>query len=135
MRHLGAMKHLLPLLPVFFVLFVCVASAETSPTPKAKTGIEGVITISPTHGGPSRRGEPESKPLPGVAFVVRQETREVTSFATDAEGRFSLSLPPGKYEVLARDQKYKFGGWGPFPVEVLADKMTTVRWDCDSGMR
>ena len=135
MGHLAVMKHLLPLLPVFFVLFACIASAGTSPAPKAKTGIEGVITISPTHGGPIRQGEPDSKPLPSTAFVVRQEGKEVALFQTDAGGHFSVSLPPGKYQVLAGDQKHKFGGRGPFSVEVLADKMTTVHWDCDSGLR
>lgn len=137
MGHLGLMKTLLalPLIPFCLALCACVVAADTSPAPKPKTGIEGVITISPTHGGPIRQGEPDSKPLPATAFVVEKDGKEVASFETDGAGRFSVSLPPGKYQVLGRDQKHKFGGRGPFSVEVLADKMTTVRWDCDSGLR
>ncbi|MEO5722377.1 MAG: carboxypeptidase-like regulatory domain-containing protein [Chthoniobacterales bacterium] len=126
----------LPLLPLCLALFACVVSAETSPSPAAgKTGLEGVITISPTHGGPIREGEDSSKPLPNTAFIVRQGMEEVARFTTDAEGKYRVALPPGEYHVLARDQKHKFGGWGPFPVEVAADKMTTKNLDCDSGLR
>ena len=127
----------LPLIPLFLALFSCVVSAETSPTPspKSETGLEGVITISPTHGGPIRQGEPESKPLPRTAFIVKQGDRIVATFETDEAGRFRIPLAPGNYNVLAADQKQKFGNYGPFPVEVTAGKMTQARWDCDSGLR
>ncbi len=108
-------------------------SAE--PSPKPETGIEGVITLSPTHGGPIREGEDSSRPLPNTAFIVRQGDAEVARFTSDDQGRFQVALPPGDYQVLAREQKHKFGGWGPFPVTVEAGKMTKKNIDCDSGMR
>ncbi len=115
------------------------ASADPSPTPSpspgAATGLEGVVTISPIVGGPVHQGVPSSKPLPNTEFVVRMKTEEVASFTTDAEGKYRVTLPPGQYNVLARDQKHKFGGWGPFPVEVAAGKMTSNNFDCDSGLR
>ncbi len=126
----------LPLIPFGLALFACVVAAETSPTPSGgKTGLEGVVTISPIKGGPIREGEVSSKPLPNTAFVVRKDTKEVAAFTTDAEGKYRVELPPGKYDVLARDQQHKFGGWGPFPVEVVAGRMTTKQIDCDSGLR
>lgn len=118
-----------------FAAMTCVVSAETSPSPKPETGIEGVVTISPTHGGPIREGEDSSRPLPDAIFVVRKGTEEVARFTTDDQGRFQVALPPGNYEVLAREQKHKLGGWGPFPIEVEAGKMTKRNFDCDSGMR
>lgn len=129
--------YVLPLIPVFFALFTCVASADASPTPspRSETGLEGVITISPTHGGPMRQGEPESKPLPHKAFVVKQDDRTVAEFETDEQGRFRISLAPGHYSVAAKDQTQKFNRCGPFPVEVTAGKVTQARWDCDSGLR
>lgn len=129
--------HALALLLIFLSVSVCLVVAETSPSPgsSAGTGIEGVITISPIQGGPIRQGVPDSKPLPNMAFVVRKGTEDVAAFETDAQGRFHVALPPGKYQVLARDQKHKFGGWGPFPVEVAAGKMTQKNFDCDSGLR
>ncbi len=108
-------------------------AAEASPKPE--TGLEGVVTISPTHGGPIREGEDASRPLPETAFVVRRGDAEVAKFTTDAQGRFRVPLPPGEYLVQAGDMKHKFGGWGPFPVRVEAGQMTKKNFDCDSGMR
>lgn len=130
----------LPLIPLWLALFTCVARAETSPTPspspsETKTGLEGVITRSPIHGGPIRQGEDSSAPLPNTMFVVRKGTEEVARFTTDAEGKYHVELPPGEYQVMARDQKHKFGGWGPFPVEVVTGKMTAKNFDCDTGLR
>jgi hypothetical protein len=122
---------------VALTLLQSFALAETSPTPSAPaaTGIEGLITISPVHGGPIRQGVDSSAPLPKTAFVVRQGERIVTKFVTDEEGRFRIALPPGNYEVLAEDQRHKFGGYGPWPVEVVGGEMAKVHWDCDSGLR
>jgi hypothetical protein len=128
--------HVLALIPVLFALAPCVALSETSPDAKSDTGLEGVITISPTHGGPITPDEPVSKPLPKTVFVVQREDRSIAAeFETDEQGRFRISVPPGHYDVLAKDQKHKFGGHGPFPVDVVSGKMTAVQWDCDSGMR
>ena len=130
--------HALALLPLFLSFLCCVASAESpTPSPKASagTGIEGVITRSPIHGGPIHQGEDSSAPMPNTVFIVRQGTAEVARFTTDADGKFRVALPPGKYEVLVGDQKRKFGGWGPFPVEVVSGKMTRKNFDCDTGMR
>ena len=127
----------LPMIPVFLAMLSCVVFADYSSTAssKSETGLEGVITISPTHGGPIRQGEPESKPLPHVAFVVKEGDRIVAKFETDEQGRFRVPLPPGNYNVAARDQRQKFNKYGPFPVEVIAGKMTQAHWDCDSGLR
>ncbi len=131
--------HALPFIPVVLAVLACLASAETSPSPSPSpspgTGLEGVITLSPTHGGPIRQGEPESKPMAKGEFVVRDGDRIVASFVTDEEGRFHVALPPGKYSVGAKEPRHKFGGYGPFPAEITAGKMTQVHWDCDTGLR
>jgi hypothetical protein len=118
-------------------LLGCFAVAETTPTPSAsaESGIEGSITISPVHGGPVRQDVETSAPLAKTAFVVRQGDRPIAKFVTDERVRFRVSLPPGNYEVLAEDQRRKIGSYGPWPVEVVAGKTASVRWDCDSGMR
>jgi hypothetical protein len=120
------------------LLAIChCALAESSPAPSAApdTGIEGIITISPVRGGPSRDGEEQSAPLARKEFVVRQGDRVVTSFTTDDEGRFRVTLPPGRYDVSAQGKRPRIGSWGPFPLEVVAGEMTKVSWNCDSGMR
>lgn len=117
----------------------CLVMADPTPTPTSTpapaSGIEGVITISPTHGGPIRVDEVSSRPLPSTTFVVRQGEQEVTSFTTDTEGRFRVALPPGKYQVMAGGESRRVGRFGPFEVEVSAGKMSSVQWACDSGMR
>lgn len=103
--------------------------------PAADTGIEGVIAISPIHGGPVREGMPTSKPLANTAFVVENNSGIVKSFTTDERGGFHISLPPGRYTVRKEGWTRGIGKFGPFDVEVTPGKMTKVEWECDSGMR
>jgi hypothetical protein len=99
------------------------------------TGIEGVITIAPIHPGPISEDVPSSGPLANVSFVIQNEKGIVTSFTTDAEGRFRVSLGPGHYTVAMKEKGHGIRGYGPFDVDVVAGKMTKVEWRCDSRMR
>ena len=120
------------------VLAFLIMSALFSPgqTPSgAETGIEGVITISPTQAGPVRDDSPPSRPLANAAFAVENEKGQVASFTTDAQGHFRTSVPPGHYKVSMKGRKSSIGRFGPFEVNVVAGKMTKVQWECDSGIR
>jgi hypothetical protein len=110
-----------------------VAAGQTSPG--TETGIEGVITISPSQAGPVRADAPSSKPLANTAFVVENEKAEVTSFTTNDQGQFRASVPPGHYKVSIKGRKGGIGHFGPFEVDVAPGKMTHVQWECDSGIR
>lgn len=114
----------------------CLAfAAETGEAaPEVKTGVEGVVTISPAHGGPIRKGEANAMTLPAVAFAVMKETEQVATFITDGNGRFRLELPPGSYQAAPLSRP-RIGHYGPFPFEVIDGKVTRVEWLCDSGMR
>jgi hypothetical protein len=101
----------------------------------ADTGIEGVITISPTQPGPIRADTPGSQPLANTAFVVENEKGEVTSFTTDEHGHFRTPLVPGHYKVSIKGRKSSIGHYGPFEVDVVPGKMAKVQWECDSGIR
>jgi hypothetical protein len=127
----------LRIIPALLVLFSCFSSAETQPTPAPETGtgLEGVITVSPIRGGPSRADLPDSGPLANVAFVVENERGAVTSFTTDDQGQFRISLAPGHYTVSRGGKKGGIGKFGPFEVDVVAGKMTSVQWNCDTGIR
>src|SRR5438128_9434396 len=109
--------------------------AARMPAAEAQRGIEGEITISPAHGGPSRVGVPESAPLPNTEFVVENESGTVAEFTTDDRGRFHVSLPPGHYTVSLKSRKPALGKYGPFKVDVAAGQTSKVRWNCDNGMR
>jgi hypothetical protein len=114
----------------------CLAFAAEGEQPQSeiKTGVEGVVTISPAQGGPIRQGEANALTLPAVAFAVMKETEQVATFVTDANGRFRLELPPGSYQA-APISRPKIGYYGPFSFEVTEGKVTKVGWLCDSGLR
>jgi hypothetical protein len=107
-------------------------NAQTSPI---ATGIEGVISIGPTHGGPIQAGETASAPLANVAFVVANAAGEVAAFTTDGSGYFRIPLAPGRYSIKAKKPKARFPRCGPFDVEVTAAGFNKVTWECDTGMR
>jgi hypothetical protein len=99
------------------------------------TGIEGVVSIGPIHGGPQRSDEPASAPLANAVFEVANDAGAVTTFTTDAAGHFRVPLAPGRYSIKRKDVKAKVGHCGPFEVEVTTSGFKQIRWDCDSGMR
>ena len=121
---------------IILVLLVMPACAFSGQTPSgAESGIEGAITISPAKPGPIRADAPGSKPLANTTFVVQNKNGEVTSFTTDDQGRFRVSVPPGHYKVLLKGRKTTIGRFGPFEVDVAPGKTTNVQWQCDSGIR
>jgi Prealbumin-like fold domain len=118
-----------------FLIFAAFCYAQTSPAPMPETGIEGVITISPSHGGAVRPGITNSKPLANTTFVVNNATGTVAEFTTDNQGQFKIALAPGPYWVARKGEQHKIGRYGPFDVDVTAGQMAKVEWRCDSGMR
>ena len=115
--------------------FSTLASYSSSPDSSSESGVEGVITMSPTRPGPLRRDDPVSKPLAGVGFVIEENDRRVATFTTDDQGRFKVLLKPGRYTVSRDGQKLPAGYFGPFDLEIQKGQLTKVEWNCDSGMR
>lgn len=127
----------LPVLAVLLVLFSRFVMAETQSTPKpdSETGFEGVISVGPIQGGPTKQGVPDSRPLANVEFLIEKENNPVASFKTDDQGRFRISLPSGHYTVSRKDWKAAIGSYGPFEVDVTTGQIKRVQWNCDTGMR
>ncbi len=90
--------------------------------------------MSPSRPGPLRKDAPEAAPVSQMTFEVRQGERKISSFTTDADGHFQVSLPPGHYVVVRRDANASIGQWR-FEVDVTAGEATKVHWTADSGMR
>jgi hypothetical protein len=104
--------------------------------PDRATGVEGAVTVSPTRPGPIRKGSeiPNAAPLPNTVFTVRNEKGTVTSFTTDSQGHFRVSLKPGHYVILLAEHRFP-RPCGPFDIDVVSGKMAKVEWRCDTGMR
>ena len=119
---------------VLVLLVACVALGQSNRD--MTTGIEGVITVSPTRPGPIRAGSdtPNAAPLPNATFRVTSNEGSVTTFTTDPQGHFRVPLKPGHYSVLLAENRFP-RPCGPFEIDVEAGKMTEVEWRCDSGMR
>lgn len=129
------MNRICVLFLTFFGIFPCLALAETAGTPGGATGMEGKITVSPVHGGPTRQGEIDNRPLAKMSFEVKSGDRLVTSFETDDQGHFRVLLAPGHYTVSRKAYTGAVGSYGPFEVDVSAGKMASFRWQCDTGLR
>ena len=123
--------------PLFLALLLIYGSVSFGQIePDRGTGIEGVITVSPTRPGPIRAGSdiPNAAPLPNALFSVENEKGKVTSFTTDGQGRFRVSLKPGHYVIALAEHRFP-RPCGPFEIDVESAKMTKVEWRCDTGMR
>jgi hypothetical protein len=123
--------------PLFLALLLTYGSVSFGQIePDRGTGIEGVITVSPTRPGPIRAGSdiPNAAPLPNAVFTVGNEKGIVRSFTTDSEGRFRVSLKPGHYVVTLAEHRFP-RPCGPFEIDVESAKMTKVEWRCDTVMR
>jgi hypothetical protein len=123
--------------PLFLALLLTYGSVSSGQTePDRGSGIEGVITVSPTRPGPIRAGSdvPNAAPLPNAVFTVGNEKGVVRSFTTDSEGRFQVSLKPGHYVIALAEHRFP-RPCGPFEIDVEPAKMTKVEWRCDTGMR
>ena len=116
-------------------LIVC-ASIARSDSKAGNTGITGLVLVTPIRPGPIRAGSetPTAAPLPNAKFSVTSDETLVTTFMTDADGRFQISLKPGHYSVSLAENRFP-KPCGPFKINVEAGKMTDVEWRCDSGMQ
>ncbi len=115
----------------------CLAFSQTQAAADAQSGsgVAGTIVVGPIHGGPVREGVPSTVGLPNTEFEVKQGDKVVTSFETDQQGHFKVSLPPGHYTVSRKNHAGAVGHYGPFEVTVTAGKMQSVHWECDTGLR
>lgn len=122
------MKRLVPcLLATALLLSACAG------TPSASGGIEGTVTAGPTC--PVETLDSPCPPMPWSGTVrATSADGDVYEAETDSKGNFSLSLPPGTYEVAPET-----GGQAPptgIPeTVVVTEAMQTVDLEVDTGIR
>jgi hypothetical protein len=100
-----------------------------------KTGLQGVVLRGPIQ-PVCRENEPcDDEPF-AASFSVEQGGRVVSSFNSDAKGKFLVYLKPGLYTITpGNDAPILFPEAQVKEVEVLAGELTSVTLSFDTGIR
>jgi hypothetical protein len=111
-----------------------VNACSSGPSRDVTTGVQGTISAGPTC-PVEREGQPcPPSPVEAHIDVIASDGRRSAQAASDADGRFSVLVVPGRYTLHV-------SGTGPFPVcpdtAVAVPDEGTVTRDivCDSGIR
>jgi hypothetical protein len=112
-----------------------ILTGAVSASGEGRSGVKGVITLSPACGGPQREGNSCSAPYPNVELrLISGSGATVASTRTSSAGDYLLPVPAGKYRVVVAPS-VRFTRC-PSPEVVVEDKQVSViDIDCDSGMR
>jgi len=100
------------------------------------SGVHGVVTLSPTCGGPQREGDaPCQAPYADAEVrLISASGATVASTRTSSAGHYLLFAPVGHYRVQVTTPVRITRC--PSPDVVVEEKrMNVVDIDCDSGMR
>lgn len=91
--------------------------------------------------GPTCPVETAGQPCPDrpvAGATIRVENLggdEVTVTMTDSDGRYSFSLPPGSYRVVAQPHEGLMGAPEPVEITLGAGQSLTVDLSYDTGIR
>ena len=101
----------------------------------AATGVQGVVTLSPTCSGAQSEGAACSGPFSGARVSLQSpEGNRVATGTTPATGHYRLLAPAGDYRLLVRTP-VKLMRCPARGVHVPATGFVSADIDCDSGMR
>lgn len=116
-------------------LIVAVGTACDQPlSPTIDTGLTGVVVRGPI-APVCEIDRPCNAPF-NATFDVFDDARRVAGFRSDAEGRFTVTLPAGAYRIVpAADAPIIQRPMQVKTVEVLPVGLTQVRLEFDTGIR
>ena len=105
-----------------------------APDPKGRqSGVTGEVSIRPIRPHVTK-GQPSSEPYQATIEVLDQNRHQVAVAKSDADGRFTVLLPPGKY-ILRPQTEGTYPRASEQTVTVNATSLSTVRIVYDTGMR
>lgn len=126
--NLTSRAHML-MIAVVAVLFLVPASSLCQ---TGKSGITGVVEEM-GRPGPSRPNDPP-RYYSGPLEVMRSSDGQMAGKTTsDENGKFTITLEPGKYFITQSDRSYSRIHSEPITVE--KGKFTSVKITADNGMR
>ncbi|HLK53097.1 MAG TPA: carboxypeptidase-like regulatory domain-containing protein [Candidatus Angelobacter sp.] len=97
-----------------------------------KSGISGVV-VQIGHPGPSHHNDPPQYYKGPLEVMRAVDGHLATTTTSDENGKFSVSLPPGKYFIIQTNPVYSKVHSEPITVE--NGKFTFVKITADNGMR
>jgi hypothetical protein len=129
----------LALLAVLAVLAVIAACTSTAPTPGPTGIITGSAMAGPTCPVESDPPDPNCEPRPVAAAVIVATDaagNEVARTQTGGDGRFSLTVPHGRWQIRAEPRDDYFAVSEPIEIDVDAtDIARVVDFTYDTGIR
>ena len=76
-----------------------------------------------------------ARPVVGATVLAEADSGEAFESTTDGEGRFSLVLPPGRYEIIAQPVEGLMGSPTPIEIEVRTEAIDLGVLEYDTGIR
>jgi hypothetical protein len=120
---------------MFSIVFLLPPGMRMNAEAASATGIEGSVTVSPIHGGPSKMGEPDSAPVANATLVIETAAGTIKTITTDEKGYFKVELPPGRYRIRTEKIGMRGRACAMNDIDVTAGSFKQIKLDCDTGMR
>jgi len=114
------------------------SSPSTTAAPPVESGVVGSVLAGPVCPVVQDPPEPDcqDRPVAGaVILAVRPDGSRVAAAQTDAQGRFALSLPPGRYRLVPQAVEGLLGTASPADVVVRAGETVELDFSYDTGIR
>ena len=105
--------------------------------PEAELEVFGVALAGPVCPVETNPPDPACAPRPvvGAKVLAVSDSGEEFESTTDGDGRFSLLLPPDKYEVIAQPVQGLMGSPTPVEIEVRSEAIDLGVLEYDTGIR
>ncbi len=116
-----------------------IGSVTTPPQPISSTsGITGIVSLGPTC--PVMRNQPDpqcaDKPYQTTLAVKTEDgTKTISTFTSDATGKFEVNLPSGIYVITSATNNFYPRCSSNGSVVVNPNRFTTTTISCDTGIR
>ena len=132
------MRIVLPAIALALALLAVACGGDPVSGPPESSGIEGVVLLGPLCPVVQAGSPCPDKPFVATVDVFTADrSRKVTTFTSDAEGRFRVGLLPGEYYIdpLPPDPRSPLPRGAPQTVVVENMKWAQVTITYDTGIR
>ena len=122
---------------VMTVLAVLISATACADAPEAGLEVFGVALAGPVCPVETNPPDPACAPRPvvGATVLAISDSGQEFESTTDGGGRFSLLLPPDRYEIIAQPFEGLMGIPAPVEIEVRTEPIDVGVLEYDTGIR